>query len=125
MRFIPMPGVVLVEPIKDDSVMQTTGRDYTNAAKIVYIREKDFLREMGWKEGDIVFYDEYAYRRFEHEGKEIFAVDTRGDGIWFIGKTQDDEHITPEPLQKERLPTSVQTGTANGQWNLGEVPPVQ
>lgn len=104
MRFIPMPGVVLVEPIKDDSVMQTTGRDYTNAARVIAVNDIQFE---GISVGDIIFYDEFAYRRFEHEGKDVFAVDTRGGGVWFIGKENDDEHITPKPVQEEGLSAPV------------------
>lgn len=125
MKFVPVPGVVLVEPIKDDTVIQTTGRDYTNAARIVTIREKDFLREYGYAEGDIIFYDEYSYRRFEHEGKEIFAVDTRGEGVWIIGKPEQDERQQTESMQTEGVLASVQTGPGTGKWDVRSVPTVQ
>lgn len=104
MNLIPMPGVVLVEPIVDDAIIQSTGRDYTNAARII-------ATENGgpYCVGDIVFYDEYAYRRFEWEGKDIFAVDLRGDGVWIIGKNDDKQ---TESVQTEGVLTSVPTDPA-------------
>jgi co-chaperonin GroES (HSP10) len=109
-----MPGVVLVEPIKDDSIIQSTGRDYTNAAVIIALNP---LNETltGAKVGDIIFYDEYAYRRFEHEGKDIFAVDTRGDGVWIIGKTdQNEQRSEGELVQEEGIPAPVSSSETTG-----------
>lgn len=109
MEFIPMPGIVLIEPIEDDAIIQSTGRDYTNAGKVTASKEPDI------QIGDVIFYDEYAYRRFDWQKKEIFAVDTRGDGVWIIGKTQDDERSTTIPVQEERVSPSVSASPATGQ----------
>ena len=102
-----MPGVVLVEPIKDDSIIQSTGRDYTNAARVI-ATEFEQGSNGPIQIGDIIFYDEYAYRRFEWEGKDIFAVDLRGDGVWVLGKNeQQNDNITTEPVQAEGILTPV------------------
>lgn len=116
MKLIPMPGVVLVEPLKDDTVMQSTGRDYTNAARVVAVNplNKDISVSSGRpQEGDIIFYDEYSYRRFEHDKQDIFAVDTRGEGVWIIGKLDNDERSETEPMQEEGLSAPIPTSTTN------------
>lgn len=112
MRYIPVPGVVVIEPIQDDSVIQSVNRNYTNAGKVVEVPSDWYFggygqqivkkTPLGIKKGDIIFYDEYAYRRFDFKGEEITCVDTRGDGVWLIAKQNDTETGN---LQTEGIPS--------------------
>jgi len=106
MKYTAAPGCVLIEPIVEDSMIASTDRNYERKGRVT-ARATNVDIEID----DIIFFDEYSYRRFEHEGKELYVVNVTGDGLWLIAK-QDATNTHTSEMQKEWIPPSVSSDEA-------------
>ena len=90
--FKPAPGMVLVKMFEDDeAIIQKTDRGYERIAEVIQIPSDnaDSFAEWhgGTRVGDIIFFDEYAYRRFTWEGVEYCIVNISEPGaLWGVIK---------------------------------------
>lgn len=81
----PAPGMVLVKMLEEDSIVASTDRNYERIAEVLTLPENDFGEVNGVQKGDIIFFDEYAYRRFNYKGEEYCIVNISEPGsLWGV-----------------------------------------
>ena len=101
--FILPYGRILIEPIEDNATLKSTDRQYKRVGKVIGVYEHPelgmlFPKKFGIVIGDIIFFDEFAYRRFEHEGKDYCVVDVSDGALWGIIRPDDTQ---TEPLSEQ------------------------
>lgn len=100
MKVVPAPGCVLIEPMESDTVIQSADRNYDRMGKVLSSNSTNA------EAGDIIFFDEYAYRRFTYQDKDYVFVDVSHDGLWAVLKP-DGTDTTPSQVPQEGISSQV------------------
>lgn len=92
---IPAIGKVIIKPYEEDTVMQSAGREFERKGEVLEVgTEQTFL-----KKGDVIYYDDYAYRRFGTEEEPIYMVALTShalqEPVWLIERDDTESESVP------------------------------